>query len=137
MKVVHCCCGYPERLDQDHYPKADPAAYLHLAGALDAAPIDAVSIEDAHRPNDLGALLPRFGSTTVILGVVAVASRRVETVREVADRLAGALRYIPEDRLMAAPDCGLGFLPRHLARRKLAVMIEAVQRVNLDHGPTI
>ena len=111
MRVVHCCCGYPERLDQDDYPKADPGAYLYLAGALDAAQVDAVSIEDAHRPNDLGALLPRFESTTVILGAVAVACSRVETVREVADRLAGALRHIPADRLMAAPDCGLGFLP--------------------------
>ncbi len=35
---------------------------------------------------------------------------------------------------MAAPDCGLGFLGRDLARRKLAVMCEAVARVNARLG---
>lgn len=129
-RVVHCCCGYPERLDQIGYPKADPLAYLRIAPALDEAPIDAVSIEDAHRPNDLGALLPLLASTTVILGVVAVASSRMETVGEIADRLREARRYLPPDRLMAAPDCGLGFLTRDLARRKLAAMTGAVDRVN-------
>ena len=39
-------------------PKAEPGAYFALAEALDDAPVDAVSIEDAHRPNDL-ALLDR------------------------------------------------------------------------------
>ena len=129
-RIVHCCCGYPERLDQQDYPKADPDAYLAVAEALDAAAIDAVSIEDAHRPNDLAALLPRFARTTVILGVLAIARSRVETVDEVADRLTETLAHLPAERLVAAPDCGLGFLGRDLARRKLAVMGEAVQRVN-------
>jgi 5-methyltetrahydropteroyltriglutamate--homocysteine methyltransferase len=71
-RVVHMCCGYPDRLDREDYPKADPQAYFRLAEAVDRAAIDAVSIEDAHRPNDL-SLLERFARTTVILGVVAIA----------------------------------------------------------------
>ena len=133
-RAVHACCGYPERLDQSDYPKADPGTYLRLADALDAVPVDAVSIEDAHQNNDLSALLPRFAATTVILGVVTVARSRLETVEEVADRLAEALMYVPPDRLVAAPDCGLGFLSRDLARRKLAVMTAAVDRVNSSIG---
>lgn len=133
-RVVHCCCGYPEFLDQDDYPKADPGSYLALAEALDAAAIDAVSIEDAHRPGDLGELLPRLGRTTVILGVLAVARSRLETVAGVEARLTEALEHIPPERLMAAPDCGLGYLGRDLARRKLAVMCEATRRVNARIG---
>ena len=133
-RVVHCCCGYPERLDQDDYPKADRGAYPALAEALDAAAIDAVSIEDAHRPNDLGELLPRFNRTTVILGVLAIARSRLETVAAVEGRLTAALEHIPPERLAAAPDCGLGFLGRDLARRKLAVMCDAVGRVNSRLG---
>ena len=129
-RVVHCCCGYPERLDQDGYAKADPDSYLALAEALDSTAVDAVSIEDAHRPNDLGELLPRFARTAVILGVLAVARSRLETVAEIEDRLTEALDHIPPERLLAAPDCGLGFLGRDLARRKLAAMCEAVQRIN-------
>jgi len=129
-RTVHCCCGYPRRLDDVDYPKADRSAYVELAAALDATPFDQLSIEDAHRPNDLGELLPRFSDTTVILGVVAIASSRVETVDEIVRRLEEALRYLPAERLVAAPDCGLGYLSRELARRKLSVMTSAAARVS-------
>lgn len=125
-RVVHCCCGYPRGLDDVDYPKADPSAYLDLAHALDAAPVDQVSIEDAHRPNDLAALLTRFERTTVVLGVVAIARSRVEPPAEIAARLGVARRYLPDERLIAAPDCGLGFLPRELAVAKLRAITGAV-----------
>ena len=54
--IAHMCCGYPSALDTPDYPKADPQAYFRIAGAMDEAAIDAVSIEDAHRPNDLSLL---------------------------------------------------------------------------------
>lgn len=118
-RVVHACCGYPNQLDQQDYPKADPRAYLDLASTLDEAPIDQISLEDAHRPNDFADLLPRFSSTTVILGVVAIAQSRLEPVAEIRDRLREALEHLPAERLVAAPDCGLGYLGRDLARAKL------------------
>ena len=124
VKVVHMCCGYPDRLDRDNYPKADPGAYLDLADAVERSCVDAVSIEDAHRPNDL-ALLERFGRTRVILGVVAIAKSRIETVAEIRDRLRAALDHIDAERLIAAPDCGLGLLGRERARAKLANLCAA------------
>lgn len=39
--------------DQEGYKKADKDVYLRLADRLDAAGFDEISIEDAHRPNDL------------------------------------------------------------------------------------
>jgi 5-methyltetrahydropteroyltriglutamate--homocysteine methyltransferase len=117
-RTVHVCCGYPDRLDNPGYPKAPQDAYGKLAQAIEGSSITAVSIEDAHRPNDL-RLLEAFKSTTVILGVVAIAKSRVEPVDEIRDRLAGALQHIDAGRLMAAPDCGLGMLGRDLARAKL------------------
>ena len=123
-RVVHVCCGYPDKLDAEDYPKAPNEAYLELAGGLDEVALDAVSIEDAHRPNDLG-LLEKFARTTVVLGVIAIAKSRVEEVEEVRDRLRAALDYIDAHRLVAAPDCGLGLLGRTLARDKLKVLAEA------------
>ena len=117
-RIVHACCGYPDRLDRTDYPKADPGAYLRLADAFEDAAIDAVSIEDAHRPNDL-SLLDRLPTTRIVLGVVAIAKSRVEGVEEIRARLAEALEHIDADRLIAAPDCGLGLLGRDLAKRKL------------------
>jgi 5-methyltetrahydropteroyltriglutamate--homocysteine methyltransferase len=123
-RVVHICCGYPDRLDAEDYPKAPLSAYPELAPVLDQAEVDAVSIEDAHRPNDL-ALLERFARSKVLLGVIAIARSRVEEVEAVRARLRAALEHVDPHRLVAAPDCGLGLLGRDLARRKLRVLSEA------------
>ena len=90
--------------------------------------VDAVSIEDAHRHNDL-SLLDAFASTTVILGVVEIASSRVETVDEIVTRLRAALERIDADRLMAAPDCGLIMLGAALTRAKLGRLVQAARAV--------
>lgn len=127
-RVVHVCCGYPDRLDHPDYPKADRGAYLTLAGAIERSCIDMVALEDAHRHNDL-KLLEYFETSVVMLGVVNVAARRVETTDEIAARLAQALCHIDRDRLIAAPDCGLGLLDRELALRKLRNMCAAARSV--------
>ncbi len=125
-KVMHMCCGYPNHLDQEDYAKADPKAYFDLAGAVDESVVDAVSIEDAHRHNDL-SLLDLFRNTKVIFGVIAIARSRVETVEEVRERLQAALEHLPAERLVAAPDCGLGHLGRELAMQKLKVLSAAAK----------
>jgi 5-methyltetrahydropteroyltriglutamate--homocysteine methyltransferase len=127
VRTVHMCCGYPDRLDNPDYPKAPQEAYGQLAAAIDASSIMAVSIEDAHRHNDL-KLLEQFATTTVILGVVAIAESRVETAEEVAARLTRALDHIDARRLVAAPDCGLGMLGRELALAKLRALSTAAHR---------
>jgi 5-methyltetrahydropteroyltriglutamate--homocysteine methyltransferase len=60
---------------------------------------------------------------------VAVALSRIETVEEVAGRLRAALGHIDRDRLVVAPDCGLGMLMRELAVEKLKVMCAAAAAV--------
>ncbi|MEL6962741.1 MAG: cobalamin-independent methionine synthase II family protein [Pseudomonadota bacterium] len=124
-RVVHICCGYPDRIDpEEDYPKAPKESYWDLATGLQDVAVDTVSIEDAHRPNDL-TLLERFTRTNVIFGVIAIAKSEVEDVEAVRERLRLALDHIDPDRLIAAPDCGLGLLGRDLARRKLRVLTEA------------
>jgi 5-methyltetrahydropteroyltriglutamate--homocysteine methyltransferase len=125
-RVVHLCCGYPRGLDDPAPPKADPQSYFKLADALDEASVDVLSIEDAHRPNDL-SLLERFRNTRVILGVVAIAETRVEAVDEIRDRLAAALHHIDAERLIVGPDCGLGMLDKDTANRKLENLVEAAR----------
>jgi len=127
-RAVHMCCGYPNYLDQENFQKADPMAYFQLADAIETSSIRAISLEDAHRHNNL-SLLEHFKTTTVMLGVVAIAKSRIETVEEITDRLQAALKHIDADRLIAAPDCGLGFLNRELALAKLANMVTAAKAV--------
>jgi 5-methyltetrahydropteroyltriglutamate--homocysteine methyltransferase len=125
-RAVHICCGYPAGLDDPRPAKADPASYFALAGALDAANVDAVSIEDAHRPNDLG-LLELFGNTTIILGLIDIAKSQVESVENLRTRIGAALEHIDAGRLIVAPDCGLALLPRQLATAKLRNLATAAR----------
>lgn len=125
-RVVHICCGYPSELDQEDYPKADQQSYFALAGAIEDAPVDAVSIEDAHRHNDL-KLLERFRTTKVILGVIGIARTRIEPVEEITARLAQALNHIDAERLIAGPDCGLIMLDRPTAMAKLKNLVAAAK----------
>jgi 5-methyltetrahydropteroyltriglutamate--homocysteine methyltransferase len=120
------CCGYPDKLDRDDYPKADLDSYLQIADTIEDSCIDAVSFEDAHRHNDL-SLLERLPTTKVIFGVVAIARSEVESVDSIRERLTQALLHIDSDRLIAAPDCGLGLLGRELARAKLTNMCAAAR----------
>jgi len=127
-REVHMCCGYPEYVDQEDFQKADPTAYFQLADAIEESSITTISLEDAHRHNDL-TLLEHFKTTAVMLGVIAIASSRIETVEAITDRLKAALQHIDADRLIATPDCGLGFLGRDLALSKLGNMVKAAKVV--------
>lgn len=128
MRRTHICCGYPSRVDDDNYCKAPSEEYFRLASPLDEAKIDAVSIEDAHRHNDL-KLLEQFKKTTVIFGVIAIARTRVEPVEEITSRLKQALEHIDTERLIAAPDCGLAMLDRAIVVAKLRNMVQAAKSV--------
>jgi len=124
VRTMHMCCGYPDALDNPDYPKAPKESYFELAQALDRSSVMAVSLEDTHRRNDL-ALLEHFAATTVILGVVAIAKSQLENIDEIRTHLAEALQHIDAERLIAAPDCGLGLLGRERSLAKLRALCEA------------
>ena len=125
-KITHICCGYPDKLDAVNYPKAPLNSYHQIASLLDQSIIDTVSLEDAHRYNDL-SLLESFSKTKIIFGLIKIANSKKETIQEIQSRVNDALKHIDSDRMIAAPDCGLGHLPRDLAKTKLHTMVEAVK----------
>lgn len=125
--TLHLCCGYPDRLDTDDYLKADQGHYRLLAPRLDSLGFTQVSIEDAECRNDL-SLLSLFQKTEVVLGVVTIARSKVETFEEVQARVTEALLHLPPERLVLAPDCGLGMLPLEVVRAKLQVLVAVAQR---------
>ena len=126
-KITHICCGYPDKLDVINYPKAPSDSYKKIAKALDASLIDSVSIEDAHRYNDL-ELLRNFTKTKVIFGLIKIASSQIETKEEIENRVLDVLNYIDKQQLIAAPDCGLGHLTRQLAIEKLKIMVDVAKK---------
>ena len=53
----------------------------------------------------------------------------MESVEEVRARLLLALEHIDPDRLIAGPDCGLGFFTREQAIKKMKIMSEAAHSI--------
>ena len=128
QRVCHICCGYPNSLDSEGYKKADLDAYDRIADLVDQSSIDEVSLEDSHRHNDL-SLLEKFEKTKVIFGVIDIARSRMEDVEEVRSRILDALNHIDENRLIAAPDCGLGFFSREQAIEKMSILSKAAKSI--------
>ena len=125
-KIVHICCGYPDKLDAINYPKAPLESYFSISNQLDESIIDAVSIEDAHRNNDL-SLLELYKNTKIIIGLIKIADSNIENIEEIHNRIKSALNHIDKERLIAAPDCGLGHLPINLAISKLVNLVKAAK----------
>lgn len=127
-RTLHICCSYPECLDPPYSYKAPKEAYGEVAGALDESSLMAISIEDAHRHND-ASLFEQFNNTTLILGCFDIGSSQVESVDDIRARMLQVMNHIDADRLIAAPDCGLGLLGRELAIKKLSNLVAAAKSV--------
>jgi len=55
--------------------------------------------------------------------VLDLGADNVETPEEVAARVRAALEVVGPERLVVAPDCGMKYLPREQAFRKLESMV--------------
>jgi 5-methyltetrahydropteroyltriglutamate--homocysteine methyltransferase len=126
--ALHLCFGYA------YVARDKPNAYAFLA-ELAATRIGQISIEAAQPGLDL-ADLDRLGDKTVIFGVLDMGDPRPETPETVAARLRAALRHVAPERLIAAPDCGMKYLPRDTALAKLKALAEgaAIVRRELTGG---
>ena len=101
--AVHLCFGYAAIIHDR------PSGYSFLP-ELAAANCDQVSIETAQSGLDCSVLAALEGKT-VILGVLDLGDNTVETAADVAARVRRALPYVPAERLVLAPDCGMKYLP--------------------------
>ncbi len=85
-------------------------------------PAHQVSIETAQSNLDTSVLAGLPGKT-IILGVLDLSTHEVESAETVADRIERALPNVPADRIIAAPDCGMKYLPRDVAFAKMSAMV--------------
>jgi 5-methyltetrahydropteroyltriglutamate--homocysteine methyltransferase len=127
--TCHICCGYPNYLDHHDYEKASNDAYLRIVPPLARTRLSALSLEDAHRPNDFAALLPLLGDKVLVLGCIKIASSEIETVEQIESRLREALTFLPPGQIIVAPDCGLGHLTLPLIEQKMTNMVKAARKV--------
>jgi 5-methyltetrahydropteroyltriglutamate--homocysteine methyltransferase len=119
--AVHLCFGYAAIIHDR------PAGYSFLP-ELAACSCDQVSIETAQSGLDCQVLATLEGKT-IILGVLDLSDHAVETPETIVARVERALPYVPPDRLVLAPDCGMKYLPRDAAFGKLTAMVQAARRL--------
>jgi 5-methyltetrahydropteroyltriglutamate--homocysteine methyltransferase len=123
--AVHICFGYAAVvLDK-------PAAGYHFLPEFERSAVGQVSIEAAQPKLDL-SVLRQLPSKTVILGVIDLADKTVETPEIVAARIRQALPHVPAERIVVAPDCGLKYLPREVAFGKMCAMVDGAKIVRQE-----
>ena len=116
--ALHVCYGnrYARPSWEGHYDFLFPA--------VKAARVDQVVLEFARKGLDDLRLIRQHGWDKWLgLGVIDVKNPEVEAAELVASRIRRALDYVPADRLMINPDCGLRHLAPDVARQKLRAMV--------------
>jgi 5-methyltetrahydropteroyltriglutamate--homocysteine methyltransferase len=120
---VHICYGYgiKANLDWKETLGGEWRQYEEIFPALAKSTIKQVSLECIHSkvPPQLMQLLK---GKDVLVGVIDVASERVETPQEVAATIKAALKYVPRNRLYPCTNCGMAPMSRDIAIAKLKAL---------------
>ena len=124
--VLHTCFGYAALVHErpDGYPFLDELA---------ACAATALSLEAA-QPGLDPAILRRLEGKTILWGVLDLGSEEVESPDEVAARIRAAVEVVGPERLVAAPDCGMKYLPRARAVAKLEALVAGARIVDAELG---
>jgi 5-methyltetrahydropteroyltriglutamate--homocysteine methyltransferase len=124
--AVHICFGYAAIIHER------PSGYSFLS-ELRGCTCHQVSVETAQSNLDSAQLAPLAGKQ-VMIGCLDLSDPQPETVEVVAARVRRALAHVPPADAILAPDCGMKYLPRDVARRKLDAMVGAARVLRAEYG---
>ena len=124
--VLHTCFGYA------HIVHERPTGYPFLRELADCRATH-LSLEAA-QPRLDPEVLRAVPDQVIVLGVLDLGAGAVETPEAVADRIRAALAVVGPERLVVAPDCGMKYLPRERAFRKLEAMVAGARLVSAELG---
>ena len=124
--ALHICFGYAAIIHER------PHGYSFLPEFADTA-LKQISIETAQSNLDT-SVLAKLAGKTIILGVLDLSDMTVETPEKVAERIRKALPYVPAEKIVVAPDCGLKYLPREVAFGKMKAMVAGAAIVRNELG---
>jgi 5-methyltetrahydropteroyltriglutamate--homocysteine methyltransferase len=117
--AVHLCFGYAAIIHQR------PSGYSFLP-ELAGSPVRQVSIETAQSGLD-PAVLAKLPDKKIMVGCIDLSDMTVETAQQVAARIKKAMRVVPKENIILAPDCGMKYLPREVAYGKMKAMVEGAK----------
>jgi 5-methyltetrahydropteroyltriglutamate--homocysteine methyltransferase len=120
---VHICYGYgiKANLDWKNTLGGEWRQYEEIFPALAKSKVKQVSLECIHSRVPI-ELLRLLKGKDVLLGVIDVASDKVETPQEVAQVIAKASQYLPLKRIFPCTNCGMAPMDREVAVAKLRAL---------------
>ena len=124
--AVHLCFGYAAVVGEK------PSGYPFLP-QLAACSAEQISIEAAQPNLDLG-ILDDLSGKVIVLGVIDLQDPEVEPVHVVEARIRRGLERLEPTHLVAAPDCGMKYLPRATAFNKLRALADAARLIRVELG---
>ena len=133
--AVHICYGYgiQANVDWKNSLGSEWRQYEAIFPALQKSRIDQVSVECIHARVPM-ELLRLLAGKDILVGVIDVASDRVETPEEVAGLIAKVLEHVPKERLHACTNCGMAPMKREIAAGKLIALGLGAELARARHG---
>ncbi len=127
--AVHICYG-------NRYGKPSwEGSYRYLFPRILDAKIQQLSLEFARRGGEDLELFREFNVPFELgAGVIDVKTHLAETPDIVAQRIRKVLEFVPADRVVILPDCGLFHVPRDTAFAKLRAMVQGAHIVRKEIG---
>ena len=123
--AVHICYGYgiAANIAWKAALGSEWRQYEKFFPALAASRIDQVSLEciNSHVPMRVLELLD---GKDVLLGVIDVATDKIETPEEIAAVLTRATDHVPKEKLIACTNCGMAPMHREIAEKKLDALVQ-------------
>ena len=134
--AVHICYGYgiKANIEWKKTLGATWRQYELTFPLLASSAIRQVSLEcaNSHVPIEL---LASLAGKDVLVGVIDVATDRIETPEDVAATIRSALDHVPAERLYPCTNCGMVPLTREVARGKLQALGAGAARVRAERFP--
>ncbi len=135
LSAVHICYGYgiPANIEWKATLGAEWRQYEKFFPALANSRIDQVSLEciNSHVPISVLKLLH---GKDVLIGVIDVATERIETPEEIADLIAKAAEYVPAQKIIASTNCGMAPMRREIAAMKLDALARGAALARKNFG---
>ncbi len=121
--AVHNCYGYgiPANIEWKATLGAEWRQYEEFFPALAKSRIDQVSLECINSRVPMSVLKLLHGKD-VLIGVIDVATDKVETPEDVAAVIAKAAEYVPAQKIIACTNCGMAPMRREIAAMKLEAL---------------
>jgi len=125
--AVHICYGYgiKANIDWKNSLGSEWRQYEQIFPALAKSRIDQVSVECIHSHVPL-KLLSLLNGKDVLIGVIDVATDKVEAPQQVAQVIGEVMKFVPKQKIIACTNCGMAPMRRDTADAKLMALGQGV-----------